>query len=96
MLRGGGASLRTGGGKGIGAACASCLGHEGCKIVVADIDEAAAARRAALPVPAACVLGAHGVVARNICSPKKNFARAVQATPVLVAVVRHADLSVGC
>lgn len=36
----------AGGGKGIGLACASCLGHEGCKIVVADIDDAEASRHA--------------------------------------------------
>ncbi|BDA51010.1 probable 5-keto-D-gluconate 5-reductase at C-terminar half [Coccomyxa sp. Obi] len=35
-------AIVTGGGKGIGLACASCLGHEGCKIVVADIDDTAA------------------------------------------------------
>lgn len=29
----------AGGAKGIGFACATCLGHEGCQVVVADIDE---------------------------------------------------------
>ncbi len=36
--------VSAGGGKGIGLACASCLGHEGCKVVVADIDDSAASR----------------------------------------------------
>lgn len=40
MLPGAGA----GAAKGIGLACASCLGHEGCKVVVADIDDDAAAK----------------------------------------------------
>lgn len=34
----------TGAAKGIGLACASCLGHEGAKVVVADIDEEGAKR----------------------------------------------------
>ncbi len=37
-------AVTAGGGKGIGLACASCLGHEGCKVVVADIDDTAASR----------------------------------------------------
>ena len=34
----------AGGAKGIGLACASCLGHEGCKVVVADVDDVFAAK----------------------------------------------------
>ena len=34
----------AGAAKGIGLACASCLGHEGAKVVVADIDDASASR----------------------------------------------------
>ena len=34
----------AGAAKGIGLACASCLGHEGCKVVVADIDDSGASR----------------------------------------------------
>ena len=34
----------SGASKGIGYACASCLGHEGCKVVVADIDEQGSSR----------------------------------------------------
>ncbi|KAK9866785.1 hypothetical protein WJX84_005511 [Apatococcus fuscideae] len=37
-------AIVTGGAKGIGYACASCLGHEGCKVVVADIDEQGSSR----------------------------------------------------
>ena len=35
---------RAGAAKGIGLACASCLGHEGCKVVVADVDDVFAAK----------------------------------------------------
>lgn len=34
----------AGAAKGIGLACASCLGHEGAKVVVADVDEEGAKR----------------------------------------------------
>lgn len=34
----------AGAAKGIGLACASCLGHEGAKVVVADLDEEGAKR----------------------------------------------------
>lgn len=34
----------SGAAKGIGLACASCLGHEGAKVVVADVDEEGAKR----------------------------------------------------
>ena len=37
-------AIVTGAAKGIGLACASCLGHEGAKVVVADIDEEGAKR----------------------------------------------------
>ena len=37
-------STVAGAAKGIGLACASCLGHEGAKVVVADIDEEGAKR----------------------------------------------------
>jgi NAD(P)-dependent dehydrogenase (short-subunit alcohol dehydrogenase family) len=37
---------RTGGAKGIGYACAACLGHEGAQVVIADIDETAAQQAA--------------------------------------------------
>ena len=36
----------AGGAKGIGYACAACLGHEGAQVVIADIDEAAAQQAA--------------------------------------------------
>ncbi len=42
---------RAGGAKGIGLACASCLGHEGCRVVIADVDDEAAAKCAAGPAP---------------------------------------------
>ena len=37
----------AGAARGIGLACASCLGHEGCKVVVADVDDDASAKCAA-------------------------------------------------
>lgn len=37
-------SCDEGAAKGIGLACASCLGHEGAKVVVADLDEEGAKR----------------------------------------------------
>jgi len=40
---------RAGGAKGIGLACASCLGHEGCRVVIADVDDEAAAKCAGGP-----------------------------------------------
>lgn len=38
--------LLSGGAKGIGYACAACLGHEGAQVVIADIDETAAQQAA--------------------------------------------------
>ncbi len=38
--------LCSGGAKGIGYACAACLGHEGAQVVIADIDETAAQQAA--------------------------------------------------
>lgn len=39
-----GQCVNAGAAKGIGLACASCLGHEGAKVVVADLDEEGAKR----------------------------------------------------
>lgn len=39
-------AIVTGGAKGIGYACAACLGHEGAQVVIADIDETAAQQAA--------------------------------------------------
>ncbi len=36
----------AGGAKGIGYACAACLGHEGAQVVIADVDETAAQQAA--------------------------------------------------
>ncbi|KAK9840813.1 hypothetical protein WJX81_006730 [Elliptochloris bilobata] len=37
-------AIVTGAARGIGLACASCLGHEGCKVVIADVDDDASAK----------------------------------------------------
>ena len=67
----------AGGAKGIGLACASCLGHEGARVVVADIDDVAASRHVALTV---CCL---------ISTQKADMI--IPAVPLLLHVARCTD-----